>query len=285
MSMMIEDAASKTTDINVLMRQGHVYVADVERLCLELLEQHCRRRASPRVLEIGCASGLTSQRLAELLPHATITAQEEYAPFAALARQRLSTTRVGLHEGSLATLAGTFDVILSAGAHHHLPSGYLDEVKALLRTGGVFVLADEFCPEYSTAEERAHIAGAPLIHLANGYVLTSASEVEDYTSHKRLPARARQMEASRRRALWHWYRYVVDEAMRGDHVEVAIAELQSAHDDLITGEASEHKLAPSVLERQLALGGFSVLRKHVFGPIDDPSLHSIMAYEVAAAER
>jgi 2-polyprenyl-3-methyl-5-hydroxy-6-metoxy-1,4-benzoquinol methylase len=284
--MMIENAASRSTDINVLMRQGHVYVADVERLYLELVEHHCRRRARPvRVLEVGCASGITSQRLAELLPNAMITAQEEYAPFAELARERLAGTEVELHTGPIEALSGPFDVILSGGAHHHLPSNYLGHMRALLKDDGVFVLADEFCPEYCTPEQRAHIAAAPLIHLANGYVLTSAAETEEYAKFRQLPARARQMEASRRRSLWHWYRYVIDEAMRGDHVEVAIAELQSAHDDLITGEAMEHKLAPSILERQLALAGFRVVHKHVLGPVDDPSLHSIMAYEIEIAQR
>jgi SAM-dependent methyltransferase len=279
--MMIENAVSRATDINVLMRQGHVYVADVERLCLELVGLHCQRRARPaRVLEIGCASGITSQRLAELLPSATITAQEQYEPYAALARERLDGTRVLLHAGPIEAIEGGFDVILSAGAHHHLPSGYLTQARSLLRDDGVFVLADEFCPEYCTPEQLAHIAAAPLIHLANGFVLTSEAEVDVYVAHKRVPARALQMEARRRRALWHWYRYVVDEAMRGDHVEVAIAELKSAHDDLITGEEAEHKLAPSILERQLALAGFAVRHKHVLGPDDDSSLHSIMAYEI-----
>jgi len=282
--MMIENAASKPTDINILMRQGHIYVADIERLCLELVEHHCRRRAQPvRVLEIGCASGITSQRLSELIPDAAITAQEEYAPFAELARERLAGTRAVLHAGPLSELSGTFDVILSAGAHHHLPNGYLQQARALLRDDGVFVLADEFCPEYCSPEEQAHLTVAPLIHLANGYVLTSVAEIADYANHKGLPARARQMEVRRRRALWHWYRHVVDEAMRGDHVEVAIAELQSAHDDLITGEEMEHKLAPSIAERQLALAGFVILHRHVFGPSDDASLQSMMTYEVGVA--
>jgi len=33
-------------------------------------------------------------------------------------------------------------------------------------------------------------------------------------------------------------------------------------------------------ERQLALAGFRIFKKHVFGPPDDPSLHSIIAYEL-----
>jgi SAM-dependent methyltransferase len=278
------------TDINILMRQGHVFIADVEQLCIELVEKHCKRlehdtARQTSVLEIGCASGITSQQLAARLPATEVTAHEEYRAFAELAATRLRGTRVTLCTAPLATLTRSFDVMLSAGAHHHLPGEYLDEARRLLVDDGVFVLADEFCPEYCTAEERDHVRRAPLIYLANGYVLTSTAEVLAYGKDGTIPDRARQMEARRRRALWHWYRFVVDEAMRGDHIEVAIAELQSAHDDLVTGDAGEHKLAPCIVERQVALAGFQVARKHVLGPPDDHLLHSIIAYELTVPRR
>lgn len=270
-----------TRDINVLMRLGHPFIADVEDLCIDLVERHSRRLGRPtEFLEIGCASGITSQKIAARLPEVAVTAHEEYLPFAALAAERLRGSRVSLRSEPLSTLRTPVDLLLSAGAHHHLPSTYLDHARSLLRDDGVFVLADEFCPEYCTPDELDHLAGATLIHLANGYVLTSAEEVEAYRATGALPERARQMEVRRRRALWHWYRFVVDEAMRGDHIEVAVTELQSAHDDLVTGDEAEHKLSPSIVERQVALAGFRVLHKHVLGPADDPSLHSIIAYEL-----
>ena len=154
----------------------------------------------------------------------------------------------------------------------------------MLRDDGVFVLADEFCPEYCTGEELARVATAPVIHLANGFVLTDEAEVAGPSRDRCLAGdSALRMEARRRQALWYWYRFVVDEAMRGDHVEVAVAELQSAHDDLVTGDEAEHKLAPSIVERQVALAGFRVLKKHVLGPPDDPRLQSLIAYELAPA--
>jgi SAM-dependent methyltransferase len=273
-----------TQDINVLMRQGHVYIADIEELCIKLVHAHCQRvRPTPTVLEIGCASGLTSMRLARELREARIIAHEDYAPFAALAELRLRDTRVELHSQGLAELRGPVDVILSAGAHHHLPPSYLTRARELLAPEGVFILADEFCPEYCTVDERAHVNNAPLIYLANGYVLTSAAERDAYLRDGTLPQRARDMEVRRRRALWHWYRFVVDEAITGGHIEVAVAELQSAHDDLITGEEAEHKLAPCIVERQLALAGFEIANKHVLGPPLDPSLHSLIAYELVPA--
>ncbi|MDB4952946.1 MAG: hypothetical protein JWO36_515 [Myxococcales bacterium] len=280
----MQNAFSEPQDINVLMRQGHIYIADIEELCIDLVRKHCRRLGRPvTVLEIGCASGITSQRLARELPEAKIIAHEEYAPFAALATERLRDTRVVLRSEPLSDLREPVDVILSAGAHHHLPSDYLHHARSLLRDDGAFVLADEFCPEYCTAEELAHLSRAPAIHLAHGYVLTSLDEIEQYRRAGTLPARAREMEGRRRRALWHWYRFVVDQAISGGHIEVAVAELQSARDDLVTGEEAEHKLAPSIVERQIALAGFHIARKHVLGPPQDPSLHSMITYELEAA--
>lgn len=273
-------------DINVLMREGHVHIADVERLCIELVARHAERFGRPaELLEIGCASGILAERLAARVPDLAVTAHEEYAPFAALAEQRLKDTRVVLETGALDSLRRPVDIILSAGAHHHLPAGYLDHARGLLRDDGVFILADEFCPEYCTARDLDHLAHAPMVHLANGYVLTSAAEVTAFEQRGEVPERARDMEVRRRRALWHWYRYVVDEAMRGDHIEVAVAELTSARDDLITGCEAEHKLAPSIVERQLQLAGFRIIEKHVFGPVDDVSLQSIIAYEVVTGAR
>ena len=280
----MSNQARTSTDINILMRQGHPFIAEIEELCIDLVERHCRRlERKTAVLEIGCASGITSQRLGERLPESSITAHEEFAPFATLAAERLRGSRVELSTKPLAELSRPVDVLLSAGAHHHLPSGYLVQARKLLRDDGVFVLADEFCPEYCTPEELAHVASAPVIHLANGYVLTSDAEIEAHRATGALPERARAMETRRRQALWHWYRFVVDEAMRGDHVEVAVAELQSAHDDLVTGDEAEHKLAPSIVERQVVLAGFRVLKKHILGPPDDPRLQSLIAYELAPA--
>jgi hypothetical protein len=179
---------------------------------------------------------------------------------------------------------GPVDLLLSAGAHHHLPSGYLNHAHSLLNKGGVFVLADEFCPEYCTPEDIAELSEAKQIRIVNGYVLISDEEVAAFEADQTVPARAQAMEARRRKALWHWYRHVVDHAMERGHVEVAVAELTSARDDLITGCDAEHKLSPYIAERQLELAGFEIMAKHVFGPPDDVSLQSIIAYEIRLRE-
>jgi hypothetical protein len=52
----------------------------------------------------------------------------------------------------------------------------------------------------------------------------------------------------------------------------------------VTGDAGAHELAPCIVERQVALAGFRVARKHVLGPPNDPALHSIIAYELTVED-
>lgn len=272
-------------DINALMREGHIYIGEVEELCIALVARHCKQfQGHPSLLEIGCASGILAEKLAARIPKLTVSAHEDYAPFAERAAKRFDGTRITLHSGQLGAVSSPVDLLLSAGAHHHLPSGYLNHARSLLKEGGVFVLADEFCPEYCTPEEMAELSRAKQIQIVNGYVLISDEEVATFEVDHVVPPRAQAMEVRRRKALWHWYRHVVDHAMEGGHVEVAVAELTSARDDLITGCDTEHKLSPFIAERQLELAGFEIMAKHVFGPPADVSLQSIIAYEIRIRE-
>jgi hypothetical protein len=68
--------------------------------------------------------------------------------------------------------------------------------------------------------------------------------------------------------------------MAGGHYEVAVAELTSTRDDLVTGSQAEHKMSPAIVERELALAGFVPRARHVIGPPDDPSLQSFHVYEL-----
>src|SRR5678816_707241 len=93
---------------------------------------------------------------------------------------------------------------------HHMPREYLTHARALLRPGGLVVLADEFCPEYLTPEMVDRVRLASSIHIASGYVLTSNAEFAAYSDTGALPAIAVEMERARQQVLWKWYRHVVD---------------------------------------------------------------------------
>jgi hypothetical protein len=88
-----------------------------------------------------------------------------------------------------------------------------------------------------------------------------------------------ELERRRQIALWRWYRFVVDDAVNRGYVDVAVGELQSTHDDLITGSDAEHKFSPLIVERQFALAGFQRLSKTLIGPAEHPERQSMFVYE------
>jgi hypothetical protein len=152
-----------------------------------------------------------------------------------------------------------------------------------MKPESVYVLADELCPEYCEHAAAERLERAEVIHIVGGYVLTSRVDVEAFRNTGTIPDYAIEMERLRQRALWRWYRFVVDVAVDRGYFDVAVSELQSAHDDLITGSDAEHKFSPRIVEREFALAGFRSLSKRLIGPADLPEHQSMFVYEYGLA--
>ena len=72
--------------------------------------------------------------------------------------------------------------------------------------------------------------------------------------------------------------------MARGYFDIAVGELKSAHDDLITGSDAEHKFSPFIVERQLALAGFKTLVRHPIGEPFLPERQSMFVYECFKSE-
>ncbi len=260
--------------------EGHVYIQDTIDLWLHVVDQQVRRRTRPlRLLELGSHAGIITRALLQQTPDLDIIVCDEDPTLVRIARRRVQNERVQYHVGAIEDLAETVDLVVSVARHHHLPHDYLGAVRRLLRPDGVYVLADELCPEYCHGAQAERIARAELIHMAGGYVLTTHDEVRAFQVDGVVPTHALELERLRQRALWRWYRFVVDDAIDRGYFDVAASELESTHDDLITGSQAEHKYSPLVVERQLALSGFRQLSKKLVGPANDPERQSMFVFE------
>jgi SAM-dependent methyltransferase len=264
------------------MLDGHAYLRETIDALLDTLGARIRRFGRPpRILELGCHAGVSTEWILERWPEAEIIVQDEHDDLIEIARERVGSERVQFHVGPVESVTQPVDIVVSIARHHHLPHDYLAGVRKILAPGGVYVLAEELCPEYCAGEHAARVAQANVLHIVGGYVLTSDAEVEAYRAQGSLPAHVVDLENLRRRALWRWYRFVVDQAVERGQYGTAIAELKSTHDDLITGSEAEHKFSPLVVERQFALAGFQRLSKRPVGPPDDPERQSMVVYEFA----
>jgi tRNA (cmo5U34)-methyltransferase len=125
------------------------------------------------ILELGIGTGITSARLLAAHPQARLVGLDGSAPMLEAARAALPSKRVELVVGRLEDPlpAGTFDLVVSALAVHHLDAaGKRDlfaRVAAGLGSGGRFVLADVVVPR-DPADAR--------VELEAGYDLPSTVE-------------------------------------------------------------------------------------------------------------
>ncbi|NDR55003.1 class I SAM-dependent methyltransferase [Aliiruegeria sabulilitoris] len=100
-----------------LPREGPGLPEDV-RWAVELAGTH----GEARICDAGCGPGADTETLAELLPDAWIDALDLHAPFAEATAARCARfgPRVKAWSGSMADLAGPYDLIWCAGAMYFL---------------------------------------------------------------------------------------------------------------------------------------------------------------------
>jgi hypothetical protein len=265
--------------------EGHVFIRSTFDAFFEAVGRRVNTYgANASVLELGSHAGLVTEGLLRRWPGLRIVVSDDDEALVGLSRLRLAGREVRYRSGPLATLGEKFDLVLSVARHHHLPHGYLPGVHAALKPEGAYVLADELCPEYCDDGARARLDDARVLHMAGGYVFTSDADLESYERNGTVPRYATELEALRRRALWRWYRFVVDEAVDRGYFDIAAGELQSARDDFVTGSEAEHKFSPAIVEREFALAGFRRLSKRLIGPADAPPHQSMFVYEFGRDE-
>jgi SAM-dependent methyltransferase len=250
---------SSEMDLCAQMRAGHPDIALGDAVIVDRIRAIAQQADAPlRIFEVGCSSGFLVELLRRGIPRARLVANEVDPTFLAQARRRFAGTDVTVFDRPFQEWEEPVDVVVSWGAHHHLTStGYLSHAAALLEPDGVLILGDEFCPDYLGPDDLARLARAEVIHVAKGHVLTAAAEVDRFNETGEIPSWSRALERKRRRALWHWYKYVVDYALDRDNDIVVQTELRIAADDLRTEFHGEHKLALAIVRRELELHGFA----------------------------
>ncbi len=260
--------------------EGHVYIRETLEAIFEAVGARIARLPpQPRILELGSHAGFISEALLQRWPDIDLVVSDENPELVEMARKRLAERNVRFEVGPLGALAGEFDLVVSVARHHHLPHGYLDTVHRVLKADGVYLLADELCPEYCGAAELERIASAEVLELAGGYVFTERADKLAFDRSGAVPDYAVELENRRRRSLWTWYRFVVDRAVEREYFDIAAGELQSARDDLVTGSEAEHKFSPAIVEREFELAGLRRYTKRLIGPPDDPARQAMFVYE------
>jgi SAM-dependent methyltransferase len=269
----------RDVDVGAIMRDGHPDIAEGdEGIVAAVRKLHADRSGPLRIIDVGSGSGDLSLLLARALPDCEVIANDTALNPVDQARDKLAPfPHASVFDQPFQEWRETVDVVISWGSHHHLAHDYLEHVRQILSPGGIFIVGDEFCPEYLTPADKERLATATQITLVDGYVFDNAEDVSTYKATGRLTDWNLHLEQARREALWTWYKFVGDFAIAHDAWPVLIAELGIARDDFITDFDEEHKTSPYLLERELELNGFSVTEQIVIGN-REPALQSFVFY-------
>jgi cyclopropane fatty-acyl-phospholipid synthase-like methyltransferase len=271
-------------DVGAIMRTGHPDITEGdERIVAAVRKLHADGGSRLRVLDVGSGSGDLSLLLARALPDCEVIANDTAPNPVAQATDKLAPfPHSSVFDKPFEEWQEQVDVVISWGSHHHLAHDYLHHVRQILSSGGIFIVGDEFCPEYLTSADKERLAAATQITLVDGYVFDNAEDVSTYNATGRLTEWNLRLEQARREALWTWYKFVGDYAIAHDAWPVLIAELGIARDDFITDFDEEHKTSPYLLERELELNGFSIAERIVIGD-REPAFQSFVIYVCRAA--
>jgi SAM-dependent methyltransferase len=280
------DPKFRAVDAGTMMRAGHPDIAEGDRFIVSKVLRLRDELGRPlRVLDVGSGSGDLTLLLAGQLPDGEVIASEIAPNPLAQAYEKLAPVpRTSIFPRPFEEWTEPVDVVISWGSHHHLDHDYLVRVADVLAPDGALIVGDEFCPEYLSGADQRRLARAGRISIVDGFLFTDEDELAEYRSSGRVPGASVELERSRRRALWHWYKFVGDYAVAHDAWDVLIAELAIARDDLVTSFGGEHKTSPCLLEHELSRRGFEIVDRTSIGD-REPELSSFVIYTCRPAAR
>ena len=183
------------------------------------------------------------------------------------------------------------DIFYSQGFHHHMPKGkvtksYLENIYSQLKPGGVYILSDEFVPEYTSSEDRerklvvwySHIIANALhnnyIYLAEEESKTLLDDLYEGRTTKNIKSK-KQIDFILSRVSG------IDNAARASDIESTdrlvedcLSGLEHFLDSKDTAKEiilsrGDYKICDSVLRKEIEEVGFSVLNARSFGPISN----------------
>jgi len=169
----------RDVDVGAIMRVGHPDIAEGdERIVAAVRKLHADRGGPLRIIDVGSGSGDLSLMLAQALSDCEVIANDTAPNPVAQAADKLAPfPRSSVYDKPFEQWPGQADVVISWGSHHHLAHDYLDHVRKVLTSGGLFIVGDEFCPEYCTPADKKRLAKATQIPLVDGYVFDNVEVV------------------------------------------------------------------------------------------------------------
>lgn len=145
-------------DYNRIMTQEHLYIDVADRYILKTIRE--MGAESMEVVELGCGPARVLY-WASKIEGINLTGIDADEDFLAYAQDKLKKTPVSVIASDIEHYQHPkpVDIFYSQGLHHHIAKGtktknYLTNIYRQLRSGGYYIVGDEFIPNYKNDEER-----------------------------------------------------------------------------------------------------------------------------------
>ncbi len=278
-------------DYNNLMTTQHLYIHISDAYIARVIDDRAKKGAR-EVVELGCGPariiGLVRQT-----KEINLTGVDIDKEFIEYAKNKLKGKQVEIVNSDICTYkhAKPVDIFYSQGFHHHMPKGevtnsYLKNVYSQLKPGGIYIIGDEFVPEYVSSEDRekklvvwySHIIANALSHNYTYLAEEEAKTLLDDLYEGRVDViikNTKQIDFVLSRVS------AIDNAARASDiksVDKLVKEFLSGLEYFYEGSDTakeivlsrgDYKVCDSVLRKEIEEVGFKVLNSKSFGPISN----------------
>ncbi len=147
---------------NHIISNEHLYISASDHVIKRIIEDHFKKTKSYVTIEVGCGPARILPIMATI-PNIQLTAVDTDPDFLSHAKKIIQKEKLSavLAQADIATYrhGKPVDVFYSQGVHHHIKKGkevqkYLKNVFSQLKEGGIYVVGDEFLPEYKNRVDR-----------------------------------------------------------------------------------------------------------------------------------
>lgn len=148
-------------DYNQLMSHEHLYIGASDNYLKHEIAQRIADITDAEIVELGCGPGRLLPLIAQTHPR-HLTLVDIDPNFITYAQEVANTLGfpANIVQSNIVTYQHTapVDIFYSQGIHHHIAKNltqrYLENIHEQLTPNGVYILSDEFLPDYDTEEER-----------------------------------------------------------------------------------------------------------------------------------
>ena len=283
-------------EFNRINTEEHLYIKVSDAVIVKFIEEIRKKLGrNIEVVEIGCGPARILGEIAKI-KNINLTAIDHDKDFVAYARKKVKGAEVKVADIETYNHGKPVDVFYSQGVHHHIakPPKYFQNIRKQLNNNGIFILSDEFLPNYNSEEERRLRAVIWYSHIIshaqkNNHKILAQEEAKTLLDELNTEIDESRIKTEEQINLVLSQVDIIDEEARKGNVSRAeiivkkflnnlskIYNYKQSGDPTLDLSRGDYKICDKVFREEIKSAGFTVEKFKAVGPID--SIGAMVVY-------